>query len=323
MYETVVCGGTFDRLHKGHKAFLRYGLSLCQKFIVGLTSDSFVRTIKKQQGVLSYTKRFEALHLFLKDEGQGDKVTIVEINDIFGPTISEPFGNTALLATEDTKKNAEKINQERKKRHLSPLTVILFPLVRNEDNTVVSSTSIRNNQGKTYFLPSDLRETLQKPFSDLVVDFPKWVERTVLDSATLITVGDAITKHSNNLSLGQRLSVVDHMIARKPQEKDVRSLGFLGNEQIIPVKNPAGSLTKDVFDAVFTYFSKMPKARTIMEVSGEEDLVVLPIILFAPIGYTILYGQPNQGVVVVEVTKKTKQKAASLLANFSLENASY
>ena len=51
-------------------------------------------------------------------------------------------------------------------------------------------------------------------------------------------------------------------------------------------------------------------------VDGEEDLAVIPLILAAPFGVFILYGQPGEGVVVCEVTPAAKEKAGAMLAHF-------
>jgi hypothetical protein len=51
-------------------------------------------------------------------------------------------------------------------------------------------------------------------------------------------------------------------------------------------------------------------------VEGEEDLAVIPLILAAPEGAMVLYGQPGEGVVVCEVTDAAKEKAETLLSCF-------
>ena len=41
-------------------------------------------------------------------------------------------------------------------------------------------------------------------------------------------------------------------------------------------------------------------------VDGEEDLATLPAILYAPLGSAVVYGQPNEGSVLVDVTPEKK-----------------
>jgi len=48
-------------------------------------------------------------------------------------------------------------------------------------------------------------------------------------------------------------------------------------------------------------------------VRGEEDLAALPAILLAPEGSVVLYGQPDEGVVFVSITKSKKEEILDLL----------
>jgi len=50
-----------------------------------------------------------------------------------------------------------------------------------------------------------------------------------------------------------------------------------------------------------------------LKISGEEDLLGLPIIELAPVGSLVFYGQPNKGIVAVHVDPETKGIARSLL----------
>ena len=48
-------------------------------------------------------------------------------------------------------------------------------------------------------------------------------------------------------------------------------------------------------------------------VNGEEDLLVLPVCVYAPENSVVMYGQPNQGLVIVKVTPEIRNKAQKLL----------
>jgi len=43
-------------------------------------------------------------------------------------------------------------------------------------------------------------------------------------------------------------------------------------------------------------------------VDGEEDLLTLVTVLSAPDDALVVYGQPHKGIVVVKVTKETREK---------------
>ena len=48
-------------------------------------------------------------------------------------------------------------------------------------------------------------------------------------------------------------------------------------------------------------------------VTGEEDLLVLPVCVHAPQNAIVLYGQPNEGLVIVKVTQEIRNKTQQLL----------
>jgi hypothetical protein len=54
-------------------------------------------------------------------------------------------------------------------------------------------------------------------------------------------------------------------------------------------------------------------------VDGEEDLLALPIITIAPEKAVVLYGQPLEGMVVVNVTREMQTKAKNLMDRVGLK----
>ena len=81
----------------------------------------------------------------------------------------------------------------------------------------------------------------------------------------------------------------------------------------IQVKNPAGGLTKELIKAT-QVAANCP--GTIIQVEGEEDLAVVPLAMYAPLGTVILYGQPGKGVVMLTITPATKKRAEDLFTCF-------
>jgi hypothetical protein len=72
----------------------------------------------------------------------------------------------------------------------------------------------------------------------------------------------------------------------------------------IKVHNPAATLTKDLIDRIRESLHGDEHIKIIVE--GEEDLATLPAILYAPLGSVVVYGQPNEGSVLVDVTAERK-----------------
>jgi hypothetical protein len=86
---------------------------------------------------------------------------------------------------------------------------------------------------------------------------------------------------------------------------------FLG--ECIRVKNPAGTLTDDLIRAL-DHAIMHPPATVIVD--GEEDLAVIPLVIAAPNGAIVLYGQPHQGVVLRRVNFEAKETARHFLTHF-------
>ena len=55
-------------------------------------------------------------------------------------------------------------------------------------------------------------------------------------------------------------------------------------------------------------------------VDGEEDLLALPAIFLAPINSLVLYGQPNQGFVLVKITDTVRLIAMKILKEMGFSN---
>ncbi len=339
-FKTVVLGGTFDHLHKGHKEFLKFAFSQSEKVIICITSDEYIRkvsSIKYQvSSIESYKDRKTNLEKFLSQEKVVDRGSIILINDVYGIAISPEYKLDALIVVKKTLEGAQAVSDKRKELGLLPLEIVIAPLETGEDGKVISSARIRNGEidrdGKLYInplwltriliLPESLRKELSEPLCELIEN-----EELGNLGESLITVGDITTQKFNKLSLNQKISVVDFNVGRKKRFDKISELGFLGNEEIIKVKNPAGQITPELFQAVITAFSK--EGRVVIEVLGEEDLAVLPVILAAPLDVVVFYGQPaspetnlasrgglGKGIVKVVVSEEVKQKAYSLLTEF-------
>jgi hypothetical protein len=58
-------------------------------------------------------------------------------------------------------------------------------------------------------------------------------------------------------------------------------------------------------------FSSEPPVRIIVD--GEEDLLVIPACILAPENSVVMYGQPNEGLVIVQITPKIRAKVQKIL----------
>lgn len=318
-FKVAVLGGTFDHLHRGHKNFITYALSLSEKLIIGVTSDYYVS--QNKENIESFEIRKKSLEEFLKSQNLHNKCEIESIDDTYGIALSKNID--ALFVVDKTIDGGNAVNIKRKELSLAPLELIVVFSEKSEDGEVISSSRIRkgeiNREGKLFIdpkfyskklsLPNRLREELKKPWGNLISD-----NSLINLSSDIVTVGDVTTKKFNELNLNQKISVVDLKVDRENRFKDLSDLNFASNEYVIQVNNPSGEITPDLFRAVVDAFSR--KENVVVQVLGEEDLAVLPLILAAPLGVSIFYGQPGSGLVKIFVDEDIKEKIYDLISNF-------
>jgi hypothetical protein len=155
-------------------------------------------------------------------------------------------------------------------------------------------------------LPERLREQLKTPLGILLRDTSKEnVLRHIPEGSTIITVGDATTEKLFSFGVTPSLSIVDGF------EKRQKRIPPSGNVQKMSCDNPAGEITPQSIDAI----KDALKSKTPVQimVNGEEDLLVLPVCVYAPQNTVVLYGQPNEGLVIVKITQEIRNKTQKLL----------
>jgi len=144
-FKKVAVGGTFDELHRGHKALLDMAFEVGDIVVIGLSSDTFVLKMGKPHKTASYDERRKELQNFLTDSNLTRRAEIVTLDDPFGSTMTSE-GLEALVVSKETLKTAEKINEERQKTGLSPLKLVIVNMVPAENNSPISTTRIRSGE---------------------------------------------------------------------------------------------------------------------------------------------------------------------------------
>lgn len=164
-------------------------------------------------------------------------------------------------------------------------------------------------------LPENLRSSLKKPLGILIPDFQVTkaeVNKNIDKDAFVITVGDATTDKMVSYGINPSLQIVDSY--EKRNKRDLPE-GYVRN--ILRCKNPAAQITPESIDAIKKALGMAPPVRLIVD--GEEDLLVLPVAVYAPENSVILYGQPDEGLVIVQVTEETRNKAKEIMDTMSGE----
>jgi uncharacterized protein (UPF0218 family) len=156
-------------------------------------------------------------------------------------------------------------------------------------------------------LPEDKRSLFRQPFGIVYPDIQSILVK--VSGKIIFSVGDVVTHQLVQSMVLPKLAIIDGHTMRKP----VNFSPPKGFKRILKAKNPPGTLTPQLF---MVLKKGVAEGETLIEIEGEEDLAVIPLVIEAPLGAVILYGQPNEGIVLCEITRAAKEKAREMLECF-------
>lgn len=153
-----------------------------------------------------------------------------------------------------------------------------------------------------------LRSALKDPLGPLFTD----PEALLAAAASpIITVGDMVTYHLLEAGRVPDVALIDDRTERTAVEDDVRER-ISGFDREVTVENPPATLTSELLEALDDAIERASGAggdtadqTTLVVVDGEEDLAALPAVVLAPAGASVVYGQPGEGMVLVDVDSAT------------------
>ena len=159
-------------------------------------------------------------------------------------------------------------------------------------------------------LSENLRQELKTPLGELIKnsnpDKEKLIKK-VYSEKIVITVGDATSEILVKMGLIPFLQIIDGK--EKRHERDLPIDDSITTS--LQCNNPAGEITQESLDIIKKSFSLKSPIRIV--VNGEEDLLVIPVCLFAPENCVVMYGHPNEGLVIVEITSKLREKVQNIV----------
>tara|TARA_B100000900_G_C20598156_1_gene724311 strand:+ start:3728 stop:4783 length:1056 start_codon:yes stop_codon:yes gene_type:complete len=330
-------GGTFDRFHKGHRKLLNAGLSECKNLEIWMTSDSLAKG--KDHRIESWDKRMKLIIESLGADVQ-DRISFHILEDSYGPATFRQDAE-AIVCTQETTTNCEKINSLRLQNSLQPLDIIIADHELDWTGEPISSSKIRrgliDRDGKSWLheeiglfelsLNRDVELSLKTPFGILIEgeeEDPKLAMREALDripdsKGPVIAVGDVTVKTLQDLGRPADIALIDGMTKRQ-KWAEASEIDYGLFDTVLNCTNPAGRLTPDLYrcciEAIsrFGYGDEPDKSQsTLIVIDGEEDLAPLIIHPLAPLGSVILYGQPGKGVVIRFTDLDAKSRCRNLL----------
>ena len=158
-------------------------------------------------------------------------------------------------------------------------------------------------------LPESLREQLKIPLGVLLQEKDankENIQKHLSESPYIITVGDRTTEKMIDFGLIPSLQIVDGQEKRVKRDTPIAEV-----KTSLTCDNPAAEITLQSIETIKQSFESEPPARIL--VNGEEDLLVIPVCIYAPENAVVLYGQPNEGLVIVRITPEIRNKTQRLL----------
>lgn len=164
---------------------------------------------------------------------------------------------------------------------------------------------------KTLRLTPRLRAELKKPLGALIRLKPSESVvylKNILDKekpVKLVSVGDVVTETLIKENILPDIYIIDGRTLRGKYEARLKFSNML------TVKNEKGTISASVWDTISSAVKSEYKIGIF--VVGEEDLLVLPCVIIAPLGSMIIYGQPKEGLVIIRVDEQTKRKINEII----------
>lgn len=161
-------------------------------------------------------------------------------------------------------------------------------------------------------LPEDKRHLFKRPVGKLFRNSKDAFDYLgSIDYEKIITVGDVVSSDFLRNDFEPDMVVVDYSTKRSPADK--KDIEIIKNYSVpeINVKNPAGHITEDLWEIIETVETPVK-----IIVDGEEDMATLPVTLTAPNGSVVVYGQPDEGLVIIEVSDEKKEEFENFLDVF-------
>lgn len=163
-------------------------------------------------------------------------------------------------------------------------------------------------------LPADLRAELKAPLGPIYTD----TEELLADvGRPVIAVGDIVTHHLLTADHRPDVAIVDGKTKRERVERQMRD-AIEGFDRHVTVENPPATLTEELLEALESAVGD--GGTTAIVVEGEEDLAALPAVLVAPEGAVVVYGQPDEGMVLGVVDEDIQVRVRDLLERMTGEH---
>ena len=328
-------GGTFDRLHSGHKLLLSVAISRSKSVEIHVVNDEMAKG--KSPLVESYDDRVNRILDWL-DTQSYHTAKIFQLNDSHGPAPTHKLAD-AIVGTPETIGNCEEINRMRQASGLGDLAILEVPHMIDYTGSIISSSRIRGgliDQDGNPWIESELMNAklkmcskldaeLKKPMGSLFEgpeEYPEIAMSEAYESlednhGAIVAVGDVSVRTLLGMDLIPDIGIIDGMTKRMELEES-QKISSDNFSKLLEATNPAGHITPSLISSIQSALES--EETVLIDVDGEEDLAPIIIHCLAPIGTIVIYGQPKVGVVVQRTSILVKQRCRNIISLFEVIN---
>uniref|UniRef100_A0AAG5DFW1 Bifunctional coenzyme A synthase n=1 Tax=Anopheles atroparvus TaxID=41427 RepID=A0AAG5DFW1_ANOAO len=162
-FRNVVLGGTFDRIHAGHKVLLTQAVLLAtERLVVGVTDGAMIKSKKLCELILPAEQRIQQVKEFLEDVDSSLRYEVVPILDPFGPTATDANLDLIVVSTE-TARGGAKVNELRQQNGLNQLQVHTIELLDDESTIEDKEDKVSSSNQRMDLLGSRLKPRKSAP----------------------------------------------------------------------------------------------------------------------------------------------------------------
>ncbi len=169
-------------------------------------------------------------------------------------------------------------------------------------------------------MPKNLRSDLQKPQGKLIkgtaeTTIPLIVKELESVERLIIGVGDVTADLLINNGLRPNIVITDGLTKRQKLKEWKKYVNY----REVSANCPPGKITVDAWQSIRSAIHSAIENNhfTHIKIDGEEDLLVIPAILELPTKSVVIYGQPNEGAVIVSVNKTSRKRVQNIVARMS------
>ncbi|KAA0192289.1 hypothetical protein HAZT_HAZT001219 [Hyalella azteca] len=158
VYENIVAGGTFDRIHPGHKILLAEGLLRCRnRFTIGMADGILLEKKTLAPLIEPVEVRIENLKNLLEDMDPSIEFCLEPIIDPCGPSGKDPRMEM-IIVSQETLRGGHFVNKTRAERNLNQLDVVVIDLVNDENRNVHEEEKLSSSSRRMRLLGTCLQD---------------------------------------------------------------------------------------------------------------------------------------------------------------------